>query len=162
VRLLLAAALAALAATASAQAAPAACGLGAAKAAIRSTNLKMNLLGGGATKVDPGSADKVICFDLTRDGKADMAVTIASGGTAGDVGFAVFRATPAGWVVALKSEGYKVGLWRVGGDLVSSQPIYKKNDPNCCPTGGFDHSRYHWNGRKFVIARNYHTSSYKP
>ena len=64
-------------------------------------------------------------------------MTIASGGTAGDVGFLVFRATPSGWQVALARDGYKVGLFRVGGDLVSSQPIYKANDPNCCPTGGF-------------------------
>lgn len=158
-RLLLAATLAALAAAVSAQGAPAACSVAAAKGAIRSTHLRMNLLGGGVTKVDPASADKVICFDFTRDGRTDMAVTIASGGTAGDIGFAVFRTTPDGWAVALKSQGYKVGLFRVGGDLVSSQPIYKKNDPNCCPTGGFDHSRYHWNGTKFVIARNYHTKS---
>jgi hypothetical protein len=157
VRLLLAATLAALAATASAQAAPAACGLAAAKAAIRSTHVKMNL-GGGVTKVEPGSAGKVICFDFTRDGMTDMAVTIASGGTAGDIAFVVFRATPAGWAVALKSGGYKLGLWRVGGDLVTSQPIYNKNDANCCPTGGFDHSRYHWNGAKFVIVRSYHTN----
>ncbi len=161
VRFLVAAAFAALAVTVSAQAAPAACNLAAAKAAIRSTHLKMTLLGDSPTRVDPSSADQVICSDFTRDGRQDIAVTIASGGTAGDIGFAVFRATPDGWKVALARGGYKVGLFRVGGDLVSSQPIYKSNDANCCPTGGFDHSRYHWNGTRFV-ARNYHTKSYKP
>ena len=42
----------------------------------------------------------MICFDFTRDGRTDLAVTIASGGTAGDVGFVVFRAAPrraGGW-----------------------------------------------------------------
>jgi hypothetical protein len=43
-----------------------------------------------------------------------------------------------------------------------TQPIYKKNDPNCCPTGGFDHHRYHWNGARFVVARAWHTKSFRP
>jgi hypothetical protein len=155
--------LAALAATASAQATTtAACTRAAAKAAIRASHVKLNFLGGGPAAVDPNSVDELICFDLTRDGKTDMAVSLDSGGTAGDIGFLVFRATPAGWALALKQGGYKLGLWRVGGDLVTSQPIYKKNDANCCPTGGFDHTRYHWNGTKFAIARSYHTNSYKP
>jgi hypothetical protein len=45
------------------------------------------------------------------------------------------------WRVALARSGYKLGLFRLGGDLAGSQPIYRKNDPNCCPTGGFDHTR---------------------
>ena len=106
-----------------------------------------------STRVDPNSADEVLCFDFTRDGRLDLAVTIASGGTAGDVGFAVFRATAGGWRVALARGGYKLGLFRVGGDLVSSQPVYRKNDPNCCPTGGFDHIRFHWNGVRFIVDR---------
>ena len=39
----------------------------------------------------------MICFDFTRDGRLDLAVTIASGGTAGDIGLVVFRATPGGF-----------------------------------------------------------------
>ncbi len=89
-------------------------------------------------------------------------VTIASGGTAGDIGFAVFRATPNGWRVVLARNGYKLGLFRMGGDLVSSQPVYRRNDPNCCPTGGFDHLRFHWNGVRFVVARSWHTKSFRP
>jgi len=104
----------------------------------------------------------VLCYDFTRDGRADMAVTIASGGTAGDVGIVVFRATAKGWAVALKHSGYKVGLFQKGGDVVTSQPIYKKDDPNCCPTGGFAHDRYHWNGSRFALTRSYHTKTYKP
>lgn len=121
----------------------------------------MRLLG-PPQAVDPSSVDRVICFDFTRDGKQDLAVTIASGGTAGDIGFVVFRATPGGWAVALKNGGYKIGLVRKGGDLVTTQPIYNKNDPNCCPTGGFDHDRFHWNGSRFVIARSYHTKTPAP
>ncbi|HZQ64616.1 MAG TPA: hypothetical protein VFA66_05270 [Gaiellaceae bacterium] len=88
-------------------------------------------------------------------------MTIASGGTAGDIGLAVFRAIRGGWRVALLRDGYKLGLTRVGGDLVSSQPVYRTNDPNCCPTGGFDHVRFHWNGARFVTTRRWHTTSYR-
>ena len=140
----------------------AACDHVAGRAAIAATHLRMTLLGDSPTRVDPNSADQVICYDFTRDGRLDLAVTIASGGTAGDIGFAVFRATAGGWRVALAQGGYKLGLYRAGGDLVSVQPIYRKNDPNCCPTGGFDHTRYHWNGTRFVVARAWHTKSFRP
>ena len=161
-RVLLVALIAALGATASAQAASApSCSSAQARAAIKASKLRMKLLG-PVQAVDPNSVDKVICHDFTRDGRPDMAVTIASGGTAGDIGWIVFRATPAGWSPVLRHGGYKVGLFRVGGDLVTSQPIYEKNDPNCCPTGGFAHDRYHWNGTRFVLRSSYHTKTYKP
>ena len=146
--------------TAPAHAAKSRCSLATARSAIASTHLRMALLD-GPTRVDPNSADAVLCFDFTRDGRLDLAVTIASGGTAGDVGFVVFRATAGGWRVALARDGYKLGLFRVGGDVVSSQPVYRKKDPNCCPTGGFDHLRFHWNGVRFVVARNWHTKSFR-
>lgn len=161
-RVLLAVLLAALAATATANASSGACNLAAAKAAITQTKVKMVLLGGDPVRVDPASVDGVLCFDFTRDGRTDMAVSIASGGTAGDIGIVVFRALPGGWAVALKNSGYKVGVFQVGGDVVTSQPIYRKNDPNCCPTGGFAHDRYHWNGTKFALVRSYKTKTYKP
>jgi hypothetical protein len=161
--LVIAAVTVALTAAASpAHGAPAACGLATAKKAVTATKLRMKLLGPGTVLVSPSSVDRVICHDFTRDGRADVAVTIASGGTAGDVGFAVFRSVPEGWQVALARDGYKIGLFRVGNDLVSSQPVYRKNDPNCCPTGGFDHQRFHWNGTRFVVARNWHTKAFHP
>jgi len=162
VRLLALAAVVFAATTAPAQATRAGCSRATARAAIALTHLRMTLLGDRATRVDPKSADEVLCFDFTRDGRLDLAVTIASGGTAGDIGFAVFRGTASGWRVALARNGYKLGLFLAGGDLVSSQPVYRKNDPNCCPTGGFDHLRFHWNGVRFVVARNWHTKSFRP
>jgi hypothetical protein len=159
---ILAAVLAAAAATTSAQAGHTACGPATARAAIKSTHLRLKLLGDTAEPVAPASADQVICFDFTRDGRLDLAVSIASGGTAGDIGFVVFRRTATGWRVALSGAGYKLGLARVGGDLVESQPVYRKNDPNCCPSGGFDHRRFHWNGARFVVIRAWHTKSFRP
>jgi len=149
--------------TAPAHATKPACGPAVAERAVALTKLRMKLLGDSQVRVDPSSVDRVLCHDFTRDGRTDLAFTIASGGTAGDVGFAVLRATPAGgWRVALARNGYKLGLFRVGDDLVDSQPIYRRNDPNCCPTGGFDHTRYHWNGKRFVVAGSRHTRSFRP
>jgi hypothetical protein len=160
--LVLVAALAALTA-APAHAAKTTCGTALAKRAVVATNLRMKLLGDSPVRVEPASVDRVLCHDFTRDGRADLALTVASGGTAGDIGLAVLRAMPTGgWRVALARSGYKLGLFRVGDDLVSSQPIYGKNDPNCCPTGGFDHVRYHWSGTRFAVARSSHTHSFRP
>ncbi len=160
---ILAAVLAAAAVTGtSAQGGHAACGPATARAAIASTHLRLKLLADSAVPVAPGSADQVICFDFTRDGRIDIAVSIASGGTAGDVGFAVFRRTRAGWRPGLTGAGYKLGLARVGSDLVESQPVYRKNDANCCPSGGFDHRRFHWNGTRFVVVRSWHSRSFRP
>jgi hypothetical protein len=158
--LLLVGALAAIT-IAPAHATQAACGVATARAAVKATHLRLKMLADTAQRVDPQSVDQVICFDFTRDGRTDVAATIASGGTAGDVGYVVFRRTPAGWAVALSGGGYKLGLVRVGRDLVETQPIYRKNDPNCCPTGGFDHRRFHWNGRRFVVVRSWHTKTFR-
>lgn len=132
------------------------CTVDAAKAAIVRSHLKMRMLGDSATHVDPNSVDELVCSGDT------MAVTIASGGTAGDIGLILFRRTAAGWRPELKRGGYKLGIFRAGADLDTSQPVYEKTDPNCCPTGGFDHVRWHWNGTRFAVARAWHTKRFKP
>lgn len=35
--------------------------------------------------------------------------------------------------------------------LTLSYPIYKKDDPNCCPTGGSENVYFKWNGTSFII-----------
>jgi hypothetical protein len=162
VKLLVAAALAALAAHAGAASGATGCSRATARTLFTRTNVEISSLESGKIRVSASQADQVICADLTRDGRTDMAVTLASGGTAGDIGFVVFRRLGPGWKVSLVRSGYKLGLYRVDGDLVSSQPVYRTNDSNCCPTGGFDHTRWHWNGTRFVSVRAYHTKSFKP
>lgn len=133
------------------------CTISEAKAAIVQTHVRAKLLGDTATPIAPGSADSVVCPD-----RQTVAVTIASGGTAGDIGIVVFRRSESGWEAVLVRAGYKLGLFRAGADLVTSQPVYKKSDPNCCPSGGFDHVRFHWNGRHYAVARSWHTKSFRP
>jgi hypothetical protein len=140
----------------------AACSRATASAALKQVKPHITGLGDQQALVTPANADQLICFDFTRDGRGDLALTVASGGTAGDIGWIVLQRTGSGWRLAHSEGGYKVGLFRVGGDLVDSNPIYGKKDPNCCPTGGFDHERWHWNGSRFVRVRLWHTKSYKP
>jgi hypothetical protein len=152
----------ALAASVSAGAASTGCSLAAAKAAIRSARPHVQSLANAPMLVTPAMADLVVCVDLSRDGRTDMGVTVASGGSAGDIAWLAFLRTATGWRVVHRQSGYKVGLFRVGHDLVDSQPVYRKNDANCCPSGGVDHERWHWNGRALVRIRAWHTRSYRP
>ena len=132
------------------------CTVPAARVAIVRRHLKMKTIGDSATRVDPSSLDQLVCAGAT------LAVTIASGGTAGDIGLILFRRTATGWRVALTRGGYRLGLFRSGADVIESQPVYRPKDPNCCPSGGFDHVRYHWNGTRYAVARSWHTGSFRP
>jgi hypothetical protein len=104
-----------------------------------------------------GGPDELICHDLTGDAVPELAVTIFSGGTAGDTAWVVFRRDGGRWRLAHRELNlYKVGLERTGRDLVETQPVYLKDDANCCPSGGFDHRRFHWDGRRLVVVRRWH------
>lgn len=119
-------------------------------------------LGDSPLAVTPSSIDETICFDFTGNGRTDVALSVASGGTAGDVGWLILRRTASGWRLAIGHNGYKLGIFRIARDLATSQPIYRKDDPNCCPSGGFAHQRWHWNGTRFVVVRSWKNKSFKP
>ena len=152
----------AVAAASATPAGAASCTLAQARTAVAAARPRIPGETGAKVLVDPTSVDKVLCYDFTRDGRTDLAISVASGGTAGDVGWLVLQRAASGWRLAIGQNGYKLGLFRVGGDVVISQPIYRKKDPNCCPTGGFAHDRYHWNGTHFVLVRSFKTKSYTP
>jgi hypothetical protein len=141
-------------------AAPPPCTLHAARQAILATPALRSLR---PTLANGGGPDLLFCHDLTGDGNVDMAVTVFSGGTAGDTAWVVFRHTGNGWKLAYAQlHAYKVGLFRSGNDLIESQPIYRRNDPNCCPTGGFAQRRFHWNGTTFVVTQRRHNRTFVP
>ena len=138
-------------------AAPPPCTVATARAAIRQAPALQRVT---PTAREGGGPDELICHDLTGDGVPELAVTVFSGGTAGDIAWAVFRRLNGRWRPAfVQLQVYKVRLFRVGRDLVESQPIYRKNDPNCCPSGGFRYRRLHWNGKAFQIVRTWHAAS---
>ena len=131
------------------------CTKAAANAAIRASTLPADVK--DLTRQPLAGVDKLICHDLTGDRRPDLAVTLASGGTAGDIAWAAFTRAGARWrLVGANANGYKLGLFRAGRDLLESQPVYLKKDPNCCPTGGFDHRRFHWDGHALAVVRRWH------
>jgi hypothetical protein len=151
-----AAACVAVAAVPPAAAAAPKCTDAAARSAVRFAKPRLAPFG-NAQVMQAKSVGAVICFDATRDGRTDMAVSFFSGGTAGDIGWAFFAAKADGWRLAGSGEGYKLWLLRSGTKLEVRQPVYRKNDANCCPTGGLDHALYGWNGSRLVAGRTWHT-----
>ena len=152
--------LAALAFGSSGAAASAPCTRTAAKAAILASPVLRQLW---PTLREGGGVDTLICHDFTRDGAPDLTATIFSGGTAGDIAWVVFRQRAGRWTLALRQlQGYKLGLFLAGSDLVESTPVYRGSDPNCCPSGGFDHRRFHWNGTRFAVVKRWHDTRFRP
>ena len=99
--------------------------------------------------------DVVRCGDITADGDSDGLFTLASGGTAGDTRFGVFRGGAAGkpGALVLWRPGYKIGVARRNRrsfDVL--QPHYKANDANCCPSS-FRQRRFTWAGDHFKRAK---------
>jgi hypothetical protein len=136
------------------------CSQAAARAAIAQAKPRLALIG-DKVLTTPEQADRVLCFDVTGDGRTDMAVSLASGGTAGDVGWLLFVPNDARWRLARSGTGYKLGLQRSGSKLEVVQPVYRAKDPNCCPSGGFDRTLYRWDGSRLVVARASHTKTFR-
>ncbi len=95
--------------------------------------------------------DGIIYLDVDRDGLEEAAIPLISGGTAGNIGFLLYRwgqPTPrlVGW-----QEGYKQGLKTAGGKLVASNAVYSGWEPNCCPSG-YSTITYALNGDKLQVA----------
>ena len=130
------------------------CTLASARAAIRTTKPRVPSLAGGTAPTDPAAADTVVCFG------GAMAVSIASGGTAGDVAWIGFAPAGGGWRAVKEVGGYKLGLFLAGERLEVVLPVYKRSDPNCCPTGGFDRAYYKFDGTTFVVTELLHTKTF--
>jgi hypothetical protein len=153
-----------LAVTASAGAAAGACSLKAAADAVVASTLPQQWKDEARHKFGPHEGLlSVACRDFTGDGRTDMAGIFFSGGTAGDVAWVVFVRKGSAWKLALaRLHEYKLSLAFRGLDIVETQPVFNKDDGNCCPTGGYDHRRYHWNGTRLVLARFWHDKLWKP
>jgi hypothetical protein len=134
-----------------------ACTALAAKAGILSSNLPRRVKQDATGHFGAG-LDRLICRDLTSDGRKDMVASVFSGGTAGVEAWVIFRATSNRWKLAFRRVNlYKVGIRSTPGGIVEIDPVYRANDPNCCPSGGYDHTLYHWKSGKFSAGRTWHT-----
>jgi hypothetical protein len=94
----------------------------------------------------------IVYVDMDGDGVEEAAITLNSGGTAGNIGFLVYRqASPAPRLTAWHG-GYKLGLETEGGRLVVRQALYAGWEPNCCPSG-FSRDTYELrNGQLILVA----------
>ena len=107
-----------------------------------------------------GGVDRIICRDVTRDRRKDMAVLIASGGPEEGNAWVVFRNKRGRWKLALRRlRVYQASVKVKHADLIEVSAVLLKDDDKCCPTGGYDHRRFRWkpNVGHFVVVRFWHT-----
>lgn len=85
--------------------------------------------------------DEIVYLDMDGDGIEEAGIPLNSGGTAGEIGFLVYKqASPAPRLVGWE-EGYKMLLKQEQGKLVAVNAIYAGWEPNCCP-GGLSYTTY--------------------
>jgi hypothetical protein len=96
---------------------------------------------------------QTLCFDFTGDGQKDIVFSGWEYANNGAHYWAAFRATATGWTrVIFKRDccrvrrATKIRIARSGATLVVRQPIYRKADHGCCPTGGTRTGRWRWTG----------------
>jgi hypothetical protein len=97
--------------------------------------------------------ENVLYADLTEDGIDDAVVPIASGGTLGNLAFIVLTPTDSGTSVLLKEQPTQTGgiaLDVVDGKLITLEPVYGTDDPECCPTL-LRKTTYGWNGAALAL-----------
>ena len=99
---------------------------------------------------------RVAYADLTGDGKEDALVIVESGGTAGDIGAAVYslsagRASVLAWIdrggqieLRLPNTGPNSAL------IIVNQGLFAAGDTNCCPSR-IKETTLRWDGSAFAI-----------
>ncbi len=93
------------------------------------------------------------CADFTGDGTRDVLYTIFSGGTGGAFVWGLIAADGAEpKVVTTGGGGSKLAIDRLGSRPQILNPIYRRGDGNCCPSGGARIRTFRWNGTRLVLA----------
>jgi hypothetical protein len=95
---------------------------------------------------------EIIFADLTGDGSDEAVVPISSGGTGGNIAYAVFgyRAGSLQELLVANPATGRVMITIENGMLVDTQPVYAPEDPLCCPSQ-LQHTYYRWDGGRFVV-----------
>ena len=95
---------------------------------------------------------EVVLTDLTGDGAPEAVVPINSGGSGGDIAYAVFsyRDGDLEEILSVKPEAGRVSLSVQDGMLVDTQPVYAPEDPLCCPSQ-LRHTFYRWDGSELAV-----------
>lgn len=98
--------------------------------------------------------EEIVFADLTGDGVDEAVVPINSGGTGGDIAYAVFgeRGGELKELLQVKPEAGRVTTAVEDGVLVETQPVYAPEDPLCCPSQ-LRRTYYRWDGEELVVDR---------
>jgi hypothetical protein len=134
------------------------CTLLAAKSGILQSNLPIGVKRDAAGHAGSG-IDRLICRDLTYDGRKDMVATVYSGGQAGVEAWVFFRAVVGGWRLSFDRTGLVRATVRISRTaVIETDPVYRVGDKRpCCPSGGQKHYRFQWQRAKMVKIRVWHT-----
>ena len=94
--------------------------------------------------------DQLVYGDFDGDCREEAALPLFSGGTAGNIGFIVYRyATPRPTLIAW-GDGYKLGVSVAANRLVVSNALYNGWEPNCCASGR-SYDTYRLSGNTLVL-----------
>lgn len=88
----------------------------------------------GDTLSGYASLDDVSYGDLDGDGAEEAVIPIFSGGTAGMLGFLLYREGAPAPKLVLAQSGYKMSASIEDTQLIVYQPNYVGFEPNCCPS----------------------------
>jgi hypothetical protein len=109
------------------------------------------------------------CHDLLGGPKPELLTNVGLGGSIGGIAWIVLRPSGARWTVVHIGRGQPSGFGMprhvsaspaaVRREIVESQPVYLKGDPNCCPSGSVTRT-FRWNGRTFAPVPATHAASW--
>jgi hypothetical protein len=94
--------------------------------------------------------------DVTADGRDEALVSVASGGTFGNLGYFVVTLND-GWPEVIRqatvdrSSRHGLNVQVENGLIVETSGIYGPEDPNCCPSS-LRKTYYVWDGHEFQIS----------
>lgn len=94
---------------------------------------------------------EVLCHDFTHHGQKDMVVLVQDGAQVTREWLA-FRRHYSGWTLIFRRKTQAVDLGLGGDSIEEWEPIFRANDPDCCPSGGQTYRLFHWNGKQFVLS----------
>lgn len=100
-----------------------------------------------------GGINKSFCRDLTGDGRPEMVLSLANGGSSGVFPWLILSRTgssPVWKVVFWRNE--LAGLLSVSGREIHNQWTKRRSsDPLCCPTGATVHEVYAYRNGRFRL-----------
>jgi hypothetical protein len=128
-----------------------------AKSGILSSDLSTRVKQDAAGRSGSG-IDRVICRDLTGDGRKDMVVSVYAPAV-GIEAWVFFRAAADTWKLSFRRTGLvRASIRTENKSVLESEPVYRAGDKRpCCPTGGRNYYRFKWRHAEMVTVRSWHT-----